>query len=480
MQSASEAVSEPASRDKPGLLLVDDDPLIVESLALALDDEYDVLTAATRNKSNSLLQAAESQPALALVDLGLPPAPHEPDEGFALISELLAFNRQIRILVLSGQSERENIQHALTLGAVDFIPKPCDIGLLKARLQHQLMLLDAETRAESASAADESTLLGNSAPMQMLRSMISQFADSPFSVLIEGESGSGKELVARQLHNESARAEAPFLTINCAAFAAELLEAQLFGHAKGAFTGAANDRTGFFEAAGEGSLLLDEIGELPLDLQSKLLRVLENGEYYRLGETRPRQARARIIAATNKDLRAAVRAGSFRQDLFHRLSVLTITVPPLRERGRDCISLLNHFRDIYALDSRPFNLSEEAERLLQEYPFPGNVRELRNIVIRLITKYPAATVTAAQLRAELETAVSSDDETPVTEPANAVEQDLLQQGFDLDARLRQWEQQYINAALRLSDGNLSKAARLLGINRTTLYSRIQRLSKEDE
>lgn len=483
MQSGSEAVNKMPSPAKPILLLVDDDPLIAESLALALEDDYFVHTAATRHSSKSLLQSAEALPVLALVDLGLPPTPHVPDEGFALISELLAFNRQIRILVLSGQSERENIQHALTLGAVDFIPKPCDIQLLKARLEHQLMLLDAEVQAESASGPEETTLLGDSAAMQMLRSLISQFAESPFSILIEGESGSGKELVARQLHLESGRAEEPFLSINCAAFTPELLEAQLFGHARGAFTGAATARAGFFEAAGDGSLLLDEIGELPLDLQSKLLRVLENGEYYRLGETQPRQARCRIIAATNRDLRAALRSGSFRQDLFHRLGVLTLSVPPLRERGGDCLILLEYFCRIYAPQAQPFRLSEAARKQLSDYAFPGNVRELRNIVIRLLTKYAGAEVGPEQLQSELESSAFIDTGQPAA-PAGGqpddVEHDLRTPGFNIDSRLRLWEQHYIDAAMRLSDGNLSKAARLLGINRTTLYSRIQRLSKEDE
>lgn len=478
MQTGSEAVDQSPSTGKPGLLLVDDDPLIVESLALALAGNYTVHTASGRSQSKKLLQSLEAQPVLALVDLGLPPTPHEPDEGFALINELLAFNRQIRILVLSGQSERDNIQHALTLGAVDFIPKPCDISLLKARMQHQIMLLEAEQEAESQASPDDSALLGESSPMRTLRDLITQFAASPFPVLIEGESGSGKELVARQLHAESSGAGEPFLTINCAAFTPELLEAQLFGHTKGAFTGAASARTGFFEAAGEGSLLLDEIGELPFDLQSKLLRVLENGEYYRLGETQPSKSRARIIAATNRDLRASVRAGEFRQDLFHRLSVLTISVPPLRQRGRDCLELLNHFCRIYALDARPFRLSTEAEAELLNYTFPGNVRELRNIIIRLLTKYPGATISTAQVRAELETAVVASEMVQNQTTVDSVERDLLNGHFDLDVRLKEWEQQYIDTAMRLSEGNLSKAARLLGINRTTLYSRIQRLPKD--
>lgn len=473
---AEESASPAGVIDKPGLLLVDDDGVIVDTLALVLKPHYTVYTAATRRQARELLQHLEQVPSLALVDLGLPPIPHEPEEGFRLINELLALNHVMKILVLSGQSERGNIQHALTLGAVDFIPKPCDVELLKSRLQHQIMILEAE-QAYKETRPQEMALLGESVPIRMLRSMIKQFASSPFPVLIEGESGTGKELVARQLHADSSRAEQPFLTLNCAAFTPELLEAQLFGHAKGAFTGAVSNRTGFFEAAGEGSLLLDEIGELPLDLQSKLLRVLENGEYYRLGETQPRQAQARIIAATNRDLRASVREGRFRQDLFHRLGVLTINVPPLRDRDRDCLQLLGHFCQLYALDAVPFRLSAESESCLVQYSFPGNVRELRNIVIRLLAKYPGETVEPDQLQAELEMDITT--RAPGDSGDTGIETDLLEGAFDLDTCLQGWERRYIDAALRLSDGNLSKAARLLGINRTTLYSRIQRLTKND-
>jgi DNA-binding NtrC family response regulator len=476
-QSGSEAALSAVPQDKPGLLLVDDDPMIVETLVLVLKQHYTVYTAPARKQTRTLLQQLDQIPSLALVDLGLPPVPHEPEEGFRLINELLALNHAMKILVLSGQSGRNNIQHALTLGAVDFIPKPCDVELLKSRLQHQIMILDAE-QAYKQAKPHETVLLGESAPIRMLRSMIRQFANSPFPVLIEGESGTGKELVARQLHVDSPRAEQPFLTLNCAAFTPELLEAQLFGYAKGAFTGATSNRTGFFEAAGEGSLLLDEIGELPLDLQSKLLRVLENGEYYRLGETQPRQARARIIAATNRDLRATVRDGGFRQDLFHRLGVLTVNVPPLRDRDRDCLLLLEHFRQLYAIDVMPFRMPPESEACLLQYPFPGNVRELRNIVIRLLAKHPGETITPAQLSAELEISIAAPQDGSSADDS-AIEQDLLGGAFDLDMRLQGWERRYIDAALKLSDGNLSKAARLLGINRTTLYSRIQRLSKEE-
>ncbi len=326
-----ENMSDQVTEHKPVLLLVDDDQLLAESLALALEEDFQVIVAESRAHAKLLLQKMTEIPSLALVDLGLPPVQHLPDEGFALIDELLAFNYNIKILVLSGQSEKANIQHALTLGSVDFVSKPCDVNLLQARLNHQMMMLEAEL-IEDEQRQTDSSLLGESPAITTLHQLIDQFSDTPFPVLIEGESGSGKELVAKYTHDKSARSDAPFLTINCAAFTAELLEVQLFGNVKGAFTGAVANRAGFFEDAGEGSLFLDEIGELPLSLQSKLLRVLESGEFYRLGETSARVSKARIIAATNRDLKEAVRKGEFRQDLYHRISVLTVHIPPLRER----------------------------------------------------------------------------------------------------------------------------------------------------
>jgi DNA-binding NtrC family response regulator len=460
---------------KPELLLIDDDPIIVETLSLVLQSDYLVYTAESRKKAKKLVQSLERVPSLALVDLGLPPLPHNPDEGFALINELISYNPDMKILVLSGQSEKENIQHALTLGAVDFISKPCDITLLKARLEHQLMMIDAE-KSQAETGAEDKSLLGDSAAIKTLHELIKQFADTPFPVVIEGESGSGKELVAEYLHEQSIRSNYPFLTINCAAFTAELLDAQLFGHAKGAFTGATSQRSGFFEEANLGSLFLDEIGEMPMELQSKLLRVLENGEFYRLGETQVRVSSARIIAATNRDLKEEVRTGQFRQDLYHRLSVLTVNVPPLRERGEDCLVLLEFFKSLYAVSAASFELSEEAKQSLLDYSFPGNVRELRNIVIRLGAKYSGKTVSLKQMQAEQETAVSSVSSDELDEMFGRVEQELLGQGFRLEEKLKDREKHYVTTALKISGGNLSKAARLLGMNRTTLYSRLQRLS----
>jgi transcriptional regulator with GAF, ATPase, and Fis domain len=253
-----------------------------------------------------------------------------------------------------------------------------------------------------------------------------------------------------------------------------LLEAQLFGHAKGAFTGATMARTGFFEEADQGSLILDEIGEMPLPLQSKLLRVLENGEYYRLGETKVRHSQARVIASTNRDLREEVRKGNFRNDLYHRLSVLTIKVPSLNERDEDKLLLLKNFQEFYADMGTLFQLDEEAKECWKDYSFPGNVRELRNIVIRLGAKYPNQLVNKTQLYEELEISLSSE---PNAESDEAILTQLSNGGFSLDDVLLDWERRYINAALKLSQSNLSQAARTLGINRTTLYSKMQRLSK---
>ncbi len=462
----AKASAQPDSKaTQHGLILIDDDPLIGESLAFVLRDDFEVHLVASRSEARRLLVKVDNMPALALVDLGLPPEPHRPDEGFALIKELLTINPVMKILVLSGQSEKHNVQHALSLGAADFIAKPCDPQLLKARLDHHLMILEAEKHGPKERASDVE-LLGESPAMDDLRTQIIRYADTPFPVLIQGESGTGKELVAQLLHQQSEHAAEPFVSVNCAAFTPELLEAQLFGHARGAFTGATNARAGFFEDTGSGTLLLDEVGEFPLGLQPKLLRVLENGEYYRVGETRPRIAGARIIAATNRDLLEEIRAGNFRHDLYHRLSVLTINVPPLRDRGDDSLMLMEHFRALYAEKVPPFVLDGQGVERWSRYTFPGNVRELRNIVIRLGAKYPGAGIGLTELEAEFDSQSQVDGESI---------QELTVGGFRLDEILSSWEQRYIEAALKLADGNLSEAARLLGVNRTTLYSKIQRL-----
>ena len=466
-----------AAGSKPELLIVDDDPLITDTLNFVLSRDFSVYVADSRTRVKSLLRQLDNPPQLALIDLGLPPSPHRPDEGFRLISELIAYSPGIKIVVLSGQSDEANARHARTLGATGFVAKPCDPETLKSLLMHSLEVREAEL-----GAAAESGLLGKNLLVEKLRQQISQFANAPFPVLIEGESGSGKELVASSLHRLSQRAGRPFLALNCAAISPTLVEPTLFGYAKGSFTGATTSRAGYFEDAKDSTLFLDEIGELPLELQAKLLRVLENGEYQRVGETQGRVSNARVVAATNRDMRQEIRAGRFRADLYHRLSVFTINVPPLRDLGEDKRILLDHFRDFYARQARvnPFELDANAMRMWLEYSFPGNTRELRNIVIRLTTKYAGQQVGADPLQAELD--MESLD---IELPGLAAGQDFkavldaarrhlqLHKNFSLDNTLAQWERGYVEAALMITQGNLTQAAKMLGIHRTTLYSRMQ-------
>ena len=464
------------SAAKPLLLIVDDDPLITESLSFAFAQAFDVVTSHSRAPALSLLRQLRQAPQLALVDLGLPPLPHRPDEGFALIGDLLALAPDMKIIVLTGQNDDDNARRARTLGAIDFVGKPCDPDRLAALLRRALCFAEPPPPAAG--------LIGDSLPMQRLRLQLGQYADLAFPVLIEGESGSGKDVVASHyLHRLTIRRDKPFLALNCAAIAPSLLEPTLFGHARGAFTGATGAKSGYFEDADSGTLFLDEIGELPLDLQPKLLRVLENGEYQRVGETQTRHSDARIVAATNRDLRKEIRAGRFRADLYHRLSVFSVTVPSLRDMGADRLLLLDHFTRLYAAQARlsPFSLNPAARALWLDYPFPGNVRELRNIVIRLVASHAGREVGPDALRAEFD---GSDDEAPET-PRGLAAVDLEQvrqaarrhleqtDSLTLDATLELWERGYIEAAIELSGGNMSRAARRLGINRTTLYNRLE-------
>ena len=454
----------PAPDQKPPLLVVDDDPLITDTLAFALGSDYEVYACDSRRHAIELLRQLPAAPGLALVDLGLPPSPHAPDEGFQLIADLLAHSPAMKIFVLSGQNDAANARHARALGAWEFVAKPSDPELLKRLF----------ARARELPAAEQAELVGASPALAKLKSQIAQFAASPFPVLIEGESGSGKELAAASLHRLSPRAGRPYLTLNCAAIAPTLVEPTLFGYVKGAFTGATANKSGYFEDAQEGSLFLDEIGELPLELQAKLLRVLENGEYQRVGETQRRTARCRVVAATNRDLRREVKRGAFRADLYHRLSVFTLAVPSLREMEADKVALLDHFRRLYAGESgaQPFELDRAALERWQQYDFPGNVRELRNIVIRLTTKYAGQRLSTLELEPEL------DLEAPQPAPgAGDVPEQALRQleragSFSLDETLKAWERAYIEAALKLTRGNVSQAAKMLGVNRTTLYSRM--------
>lgn len=481
--------SETSPAEKPLLLIVDDDPLIADTLSLALEHVFEIVTCNSRPNCKQLLRQLRHAPELALIDLGLPPHPHRPDEGFALITELLKSAPEARIIVLSGQNDEDNARHARTLGAADFVAKPCAPDKLLRILLRTLNYRSLDVQRDQQESSPP--LLGQSPAIQKLRLQLQQYADLPFPILIEGESGSGKEVVASTcLHYDSRRRDKPFFALNCAAISPGLVEPTLFGYAKGAFTGASTTKAGYFEDAADGTLFLDEIGELPLELQAKLLRVLENGEYQRVGETQKRVSQARIIAATNRDLRKEVRDGRFRADLYHRLSVFSVHVPPLRDMEDDKLLLLEHFRQRYAnqLQQAPFSLSADATALWLRYAFPGNVRELRNIVIRLMAKYPGQVIEREALEDELdlqdELDVSPSLPAPVANGGNerllgsARERLQSPEPFHLDRLLADTERTYIESALHLANGNVSKAARLLGINRTTLYNRMESQARE--
>ncbi|MEO8384132.1 MAG: sigma-54 dependent transcriptional regulator [Betaproteobacteria bacterium] len=461
---------------KPSLLIVDDDPLIGESLSFVLSEDFDVRVRETRSDAMALLKSGGFQPQLALIDLGLPPLPHLPTEGFKLLGDLLAWSHRIRVLVLSGQNEDSNARRARALGAVELVPKPCDPNHLRKLLFASLKADDDDPVTAPGDVAH--SLIGDSPAMRNVRSQIDLYASSTFPALIEGESGSGKEMVAAALHYLSPRAALPFLALNCSAISANLVEPTLFGYVKGAFTGAVTNKAGYFEDARDGTLFLDEIGELPLDLQPKLLRVLENGEFQRVGDTQSRHSQARIIAATNRDLRAEVKAGRFRADLYHRLSVFSILVPPLRELGNDKMKLMEHFRMLYASkhQTETFTLDNSARDAWQQYTFPGNVRELKNIVIRLTAKYAGYPVGRNELEAEFEL----PETPPIVDANSAAAFDPKREieanaAFNLDQVLAVVELKYIDAAISLSRGNMSQAARVLGISRSTLYSRLEAL-----
>jgi len=457
----------------PTLMIVDDDALIREGLAAAFYNDFKIYQAESRAAAIDILRALPAPPQLALIDLGLPPFPHRPDEGFYLIAELLAHSPKVNIFVLSGQDDQSNARHARALGAIDFIAKPCAPEKIKEYLDDALKVQKSEASLENPDG-ELLGIVGQSPPITALRNQIIMYATIPYPVLIEGESGCGKELVAAAIQKQGINSKAPFKVLNCAAIAPTLIEPTLFGHSKGAFTGAASAQSGFFEDASGGTLFLDEIGELPLELQTKLLRVLENGEYQRVGETTTRRSHARIITATNRNLRNAVRTGAFRMDLYHRLNVFSITVPPLRELGKDKLVLLDHFRTYFARQNKlpPFELHPEALQLWEQYSFPGNTRELRNIVIRLSTKHSGKTISAMQLQDEFDPMETSAIRGQKTEGRGQIIDELRTGNFNLDQHLREQEGYYIAAALELASGNISEAARLLGINRTTLHSRM--------
>ena len=420
-------------------------------------------------------------------DLGVVTARSGPTAD-VLYTALRKADPQLPMVVIDPKPNVDTARACLQAGAGDYL----DVARVETDLEDALERLLRTSRRRAAEEVlrraverpySFAEFLGESPVMQQVYSIIDRVATSSVDVFVTGETGTGKELVARAIHTRSRRAAGPFVPVDCGAIPDALIESELFGHERGAFTGADARRMGLVEFADGGTLFLDEVGELPLTLQAKLLRVLENGEFQRVGETQLRHSQARVLTATNRDLRQEVRNGAFRADLYHRLSVFTLAVPPLRDLELDKRLLLDHFRVFYAEQAgvQPFDLDERAMARWLGYPFPGNVRELRNIVIRLTTKHSGQKLSNAELEPELDlnqeaASVPSIQIGLELEGHSIVEQAIRhlehEKQFDLDGMLRMWEKGYIEAALRLAKGNVSQAAKMLGINRTTLYSRM--------
>jgi DNA-binding NtrC family response regulator len=446
------------------ILVVDDEPNIRKLLAGVLEDEgYRVLAAADAAAARALLAAEAAD--LLLLDVLLPGT-----DGLAFLAELAAGPAPPPVIMMSGHGSIDTALAAVRLGALDFIEKPLQPGRLLVAIASALerQHLREENAGLKAALGATGEILGASAVMRALRELVARGAASEARVLITGENGTGKELVARALHAGSARRQAPFVSVNCAAIPGELLESELFGHEKGAFTGALQRRRGKFERAQGGTLLLDEIGDLAATTQAKLLRVLEEGELERLGGEGAIRLNVRVLASTNRDLEALMATGAFRQDLYHRLKVLPIAVPPLREHPEDIPELAAHFLAQYCerYGRARKRLEPAALAALAAHAWPGNVRELRNLMERLVIMVDAETVGVAALEGLL--GAGAAGASPAASPAAAA-------GGSLAARLEACERETIAAALGAAGGNVAAAARALGVDRANLHRRLQRL-----
>jgi len=445
---------------KPSLLIVDDDEEIRTQMKWALAQDYEVQLAS--DKPSAIERFRSVKPAVVLLDLGLPPSPGTPDIGLAILEELLAIDRSVKIIVVSGQGEKATSMRAVGSGAYDFYCKPVDIDELKLMLKrcYYIAQLEREYRSmQSKQRLDDfEGMLGSSPAITKAFDTIRKVATSDASVLILGESGTGKEMAARAIHQRSNRCDGPFVAINCSAIPETLLESELFGHEKGAFTGAHVQRKGRIETASGGTLFLDEIGDIPLPIQVKLLRFLQEQTIERIGGRQEIQVDTRVVAATNVDLPKAMAEGRFREDLFYRLAVVRFTLPPLRERNEDIRLLAQAFLNQFASESGKSSLSfaPEAIRAIHNHPWPGNVRELQNKVRRAVIMCESNRISADDLELHTPAEGSSGGQT-LKQAREALERDML------------------NQALRRHNGKIAPAAVELGISRPTFYELMEKL-----
>jgi two-component system, NtrC family, response regulator len=444
--------------DKPKLLVVDDDDAIRTQLKYALRDDFTLFFA--EDCRSALAAVAEHSPGLVTLDLGLPPAEDGAQEGLKALDDIVKRAPTTKVVVVTGNGDRVNAIRAIQLGAFDYHSKPIDIGGLKVVLRRAAYLQTLESDAEKHLKSQETSvrfedILGAATSMREIFAAVARVSKTDATVLIQGESGTGKELLARAIHSNSARKSRPFVAINCGAIPETLLESELFGHEKGAYTGAHIQRKGRFELADGGTLFLDEIAEMSVPLQVKLLRFLQDRQIERVGGRETIRVDVRIIAATNKDLRSELQAGRFREDLYYRLSVVNLNVPPLRDRGEDLILIANAFLRRHAQEQRrKLRFSRGALEAMTRYRWPGNVRELENAVQRAAIMSQGQFIEAADLGIAVESAS--------VEPASEDRPSLR------EARGRAERQALVDALIQ-TRGNISQAAKQLGVSRPTFH-----------
>jgi two-component system, NtrC family, response regulator len=446
---------------KPTLLIVDDDEAIRTQMKWSLREDYEVYFAQDRQEAVDAFEA--NSPAVTLLDLGLPPRPNECDEGLAVLSDLLAIDSTAKVIIISGQGEKRNAIEAVGAGAYDFLCKPVDMQELKLLLRRCIHVAELEKeyhKLQQSQRADVfENMLGTSPQMHAVFDLIRKVAGTNAPVLLLGESGTGKEMAAAAIHRCSTRKDGPFVAINCNAIPENLLESELFGHEKGAFTGAHVQRKGLLETACGGTLFLDEVGELPPAIQVKLLRFLQEQRLQRVGGRQEIQVDTRLVAATNADLKELINSGKFREDLYFRLAVVTIRLLPLRERGEDIGFLAREFLQRYSdQDGRPkMVFAPDALRAMNSHSWPGNVRELQNRVKRGVIMASGSRVTAKDLELQRDKGVVASGATTLRQAREHVEREMVEQ------------------ALKRHSGKITSAAADLGISRPTFYELMEKL-----
>ena len=456
---------------KPVVLIVDDEPAARFGMKRALEKEgYSIVEAESVSIAEKAIDV--HSPDVVLLDVRL-----ATESGLDYLPRLVSReNPPVVIIVTAHGSERTAVQ-AIKLGAYDYLAKPFDVDELRILVKnaidaHSLRVENAKLRRELAAPGEFGRLIGSSAAMRTVYSLIEKVAPTDVNVLLTGESGTGKEMVAREIHSHSRTPSGPFVSINCAAMPGELIESELFGHEKGAFTGAAGRRVGKFEAANGGTLFLDEIGDMSLTTQAKVLRAIEEKTFQRLGSNETISTEARIISATNKPLESEVEAGKFREDLFYRLCVVRMTLPPLRDRKSDIPALAYSFCDRFSLAYKgaPLKISKDLLKVLLEYNWPGNARQLRNCIERAVVLTDTEEIKVEALPEEILSAQHSP-----RVAAKSEEGIMVPHSMDFRAAKKEFERQYVEHSLEQAGGNVTRAAAALGMHRQSLQHKIKEL-----